>query len=122
MIGQIVDWAAALCLAMGTLLMLLGSLGLLRMPDTYMRLQVTSKATALGAAFAFAALALHFGGLVGIARSIALILFTVLTVPVAAHALGLAAYRTGVPLWEGTLHDDLAGKATDSHSEDQANC
>ena len=35
------------------------------------------------------------------------IVFLILTAPVAAHMLGRAAYIVGVPLWHGTVRDDL---------------
>jgi multicomponent Na+:H+ antiporter subunit G len=30
------------------------------------------------------------------------------TAPLAGHVMGRAAYRSGVPLWSGTIVDDLA--------------
>ena len=36
-----------------------------------------------------------------------LILFILLTAPVAAHAIGRAGYFVGVPLWDKMLKDDL---------------
>ena len=30
------------------------------------------------------------------------------TAPLAGHVMGRAAYRSGVPLWRGTIVDDLA--------------
>jgi hypothetical protein len=38
------------------------------------------------------------------------VVFIFVTAPVAAHMLGRAAYVSGVPLWEGTLSDDLKGR------------
>jgi multicomponent Na+:H+ antiporter subunit G len=43
-------------------------------------------------------------------RAIAVILFLLLTAPVAAHKIGRAAYFNGVPLWAGTRYNELAGK------------
>jgi multicomponent Na+:H+ antiporter subunit G len=40
-------------------------------------------------------------------RAGAIIVFLLLTTPVAAHLIGRAAYQDGVPLWEGTHTDDL---------------
>jgi multicomponent Na+:H+ antiporter subunit G len=44
------------------------------------------------------------------ARALAVVVFIFVTAPVAAHMLGRAAYVSGVPLWEGTLSDDLKGR------------
>jgi multicomponent Na+:H+ antiporter subunit G len=44
-----------------------------------------------------------------IAKALAIITFILLTSPVAAHVLGRTGYFVGVPLWEGTVRDDLQG-------------
>jgi multicomponent Na+:H+ antiporter subunit G len=36
-------------------------------------------------------------------------MFFLLTAPVAAHMIGRAAYFVGVPLWSGTITDELRG-------------
>jgi multicomponent Na+:H+ antiporter subunit G len=73
-----------------------GSLGVLRMPDVYNKLQAGTKATTLG----FVSLAL---GLLcfqpGWALRILLIAsFVLLTNPIGSHALARAAKNTGVPV------------------------
>jgi multicomponent Na+:H+ antiporter subunit G len=42
-------------------------------------------------------------------RAIAIIIFLLITSPVAAHMIGRAAYFDGVPLWKETIRDDLHG-------------
>jgi len=54
--------------------------------------------------------ALHFGELGVVTRALLAIAFFFLTAPVAAHMIGRAAYFVGVPLWEGTLRDELRGR------------
>jgi len=41
------------------------------------------------------------------ARGVAIVLFIMLTTPIAAHAIGRAGYMVGVPLWDGTIKDEL---------------
>jgi multicomponent Na+:H+ antiporter subunit G len=53
--------------------------------------------------------AIHFDEFAIYTRAIALIAFLFVTAPVAAHMLGRAAYFDGVPLWKGTVQDDLYG-------------
>jgi multicomponent Na+:H+ antiporter subunit G len=55
-------------------------------------------------------LALHFNDLAISARALAVVVFIFVTAPVAAHMIARAAYFSGVPLWEGTLSDDLEGR------------
>jgi multicomponent Na+:H+ antiporter subunit G len=42
-------------------------------------------------------------------RAVLTIAFFFLTAPVAAHMIGRAAYFIGVPLWQGTIVDELSG-------------
>jgi multicomponent Na+:H+ antiporter subunit G len=86
----------------GCLLILLASIGLLRMPDAYMRMQVASKASTLGAALVVGGAAAGLtDGPAGVRAAVA-ILFLCITMPVAAHLLGRAAVRTGVPFSDET--------------------
>jgi multicomponent Na+:H+ antiporter subunit G len=91
-----------LLFALAAFFMAVAGLGVLRMPDVFMRMQAATKASALGAAFAFAAVAVHFHDVSVTGRAVAGILFLFLTVPIAGHLIGRAAYRTGAPLAEGT--------------------
>ena len=93
----------------GALFMLLAGLGIVRMPDLYTRMSATSKAATLGSGLVMLAAAFHFGEFSITVRVLAIIVFLLLTVPVAAHRIGRAAYFDGVPLWEGTTLDELRG-------------
>lgn len=104
------DAVTVVLLGIGSVFALLSSVGLVRFPDLFMRMQASTKATTLGIGCLMLAVAWHFGE-IGIAtRSLLVVLFVFLTAPVGAHMIARAAYVTGVPLWEGTLQDDLAGK------------
>lgn len=85
-----------LLIAVGSFFLLVGTLGLLRLPDVYNRLHATSKATTLGAASIFLAGFVYFGpegaGLVSLVG----ILFLFLTAPTGAHVISRAANRVGV--------------------------
>jgi len=96
----------------GTLFMLLAGLGVLRLPDLYCRASATTKAATLGVGCLLIATAVFFQDSQVTTRVLATIAFLLLTAPVAAHMLGRAAYRRGVPLWEGTVSDELAGAET----------
>jgi multicomponent Na+:H+ antiporter subunit G len=80
------------------------------MPDLYLRMSASTKAATLGISAIFLGLAIHFNELGVSSRAVATIIFMLLTAPVAAHMMGRAAYFNGVPLWEGTHHDDLRGR------------
>ena len=53
------------------------------------------------------AVAVLYGSGEIVAQAIAAIFFLLLTVPVASHMIGRAAYVTGVKLWSGTVVDEL---------------
>jgi multicomponent Na+:H+ antiporter subunit G len=97
----------SILVVLGAGLVFLASLGLLRLPDLYTRMHASTKPATLGVSLVVAALAIHAGELgVGV-RAILIVLFFLLTAPVAAHRLAHAAYRAGVPRWPGTVRDDL---------------
>ncbi|MBE0685192.1 MAG: monovalent cation/H(+) antiporter subunit G [Anaerolineaceae bacterium] len=94
---------------LGSFLVLVAGIGLLRMPDLFLRMSATAKAGTLGTGLMVLGAAIHFNEFAIYTRAIALIAFLFVTAPVAAHMLGRAAYFDGVPLWKGTIQDDLYG-------------
>ncbi|MCS7251566.1 MAG: monovalent cation/H(+) antiporter subunit G [Anaerolineae bacterium] len=97
-------------IAIGAALMLIAGIGLLRMPDLYTRMSAATKATTMGVGSILLAAAVHFSEPAIAARALAVIAFALLTSPVAAHMIGRAAYFTGVPLWKGTVINELRGR------------
>lgn len=101
------DTLVALLLGGGAFFTLVAAIGVIRMPDIYMRLSAASKASTLGASLILATVAIFFDSAAVTGKIVAIIAFTLLTVPVAAHMLGRAAYFSGVPLWENSVRDEL---------------
>jgi multicomponent Na+:H+ antiporter subunit G len=97
-------------LLVGAFFMLLASIGVVRLPDLFMRMHSSTKSATLGMGFMMLGTALHFGVFTVWMRALAVAIFLLATAPVAAHMIGRAAYFSGVPLWEGTLSDDLRGR------------
>lgn len=94
----------------GGLLMLLAAIGILRMPDLFSRMQTATKASSLGLGSVIVAVAIHFGDPLVVVRAVMIIAFGFITVPIAAHMIGRAAYFVGEPLWEGTIIDEMRGQ------------
>lgn len=90
--------------------MCIAGMGVVRFPDIFIRMSATTKAATFGVGFNLLAAAIHFDELGVQMRAIAAILFIFLTAPVAAHAIGRAAYLNHVPLWQKTLCDQLQGR------------
>lgn len=103
------DLLAAALLAIGTAFLLIASIGIIRMPDLFTRMQAATKAATLGIGCVLLAAAFSLGDLGVAIRALLTIGFFLLTAPVAAHMIGRAAYIVRVPLWEGTLADELRG-------------
>lgn len=100
---------SAALMIIGATFMLLAAVGVVRLPDVFTRMQATTKAATLGMGCMFGAAAIYFATLEVAARALAVIVFVYLTAPVAAHMIARAAYFVGVPLWEGTIRDELRG-------------
>ena len=94
----------------GASFLLLAALGLVRMPDLFTRMSAASKGTTLGVGCMLLAVGIYFPGIGITTRALAGIGFFLVTTPVAAHMIARAAYFVGVPLWEGTVCDELRGR------------
>ena len=99
----------AILSTVGALSILFASIGILRMPDFYLRLSVTVKASTLGVGLLLICAAIMFPDVSVTTKAIAIIFFLVITAPVAAHMIGRAAYFTDTPLWKGTIVDEING-------------
>lgn len=104
------DAVIGILMLVGTFFMFVASVGIFRMPDLFMRLSANTKASTLGASLLLAGSAIYFDDYDITSRIVAIIGFIVLTTPVAAHMLGRAAYMSNVPLWKGTICDELRGR------------
>lgn len=93
----------------GAIAILLASIGVLRMPDLYLRLSVTTKAATLGVGLILLGAAFWFQNVGVTSRVLAIILFTTLTAPVSAQLIARAAYLIKTKMWEHTVIDELDG-------------
>lgn len=109
------DLLASLLLLVGTAFTLVGSLGLVRLPDVYTRMHGPTKATTVGVSAILAAAALTIPGnpvAIGL-KAVLVILFLFLTAPIAAHVLARAARATGVRPADVTHIDELPPAAVE---------
>lgn len=95
----------------GALFHLLAAIGIVRMPDTYNRMQTGTKATTLGSLLFFAGIGLAHPSWWG--KLLALLIFVFLTNPLSSHVLARALHVIGKnPLLEKYSgkdnRDDLA--------------
>ncbi|MGB6103040.1 MAG: monovalent cation/H(+) antiporter subunit G [Pusillimonas sp.] len=100
-------WLSALCVLSGSIITFIAALGVLRLPDFFMRMHAATKAGVVGPSLLLVGAGLYepsWGTWIKIALAI---LFLFMTTPIAAHLLGKAGYMGGVSLWAGTSRDDL---------------
>lgn len=103
---MVLDIIAAVLLVSGGAFCFVAGLGLVRLQDVYLRMHAATKAGTLGAGLILAGAAVHFADPGSELRALITIVFLVITAPVAAHMIGRTAYKSGVPMWEGSTLDE----------------
>jgi multicomponent Na+:H+ antiporter subunit G len=100
-VGPVRGALVVLLVAVGVAFLIVGTVGLLRLPDVYNRMHATSKATTLGAAsIALATFVFYGPGGTGLSALVT-VLFLFLTAPTGAHVISQAAHRLGVDFYGG---------------------
>jgi multicomponent Na+:H+ antiporter subunit G len=89
--------------SIGTIFLLLGSLGVLRLPDVYNRLQAGTKCTTLGAFLTIIGIGIMQSD--WLSKTLVIALFILITNPISNHALGRAARKSGVSLCDRSVVD-----------------
>jgi len=93
----------------GAIAILLAAIGIVRMPDLYLRLSVTTKAATLGVGLVLVGAAFFFQDVGVTSRVLAIILFITVTAPVSAQLIGRAAFLIKTKVWQLTIRDELEG-------------
>lgn len=112
---ETIEIIGALITLAGSIFLVLGSLGLVRMPDLYTRIQAGTKASTLGTILTLFGLGLIHLDWMG--KLIILILFVLLTNPISSHILARSAHYIKTPVSKLTKVDKLKDKETDKTSE-----
>lgn|GEM_PF-69194 len=108
-VDALVDGVVAVLVVLGTVIMLISSLGVLRLPDVYTRAHATTKSATLGVLCILGGTFIHFlyhHHLVSI-RLILVIFFVFMTAPVAGHMIIRAAHRAAFPLADISVRDAI---------------
>lgn len=99
----------SILLLIGTAVMLLGSFGVVRFGDVYLRMHAATKSSTLGIGFLMAGVAVHFSDTFVTAKLLALVIIFFLTTPVGAQTLARAAHIARIQLVKET-HVDALGE------------
>lgn len=95
-----------IALFIGLLFDLLGCIGLVRLPDVYLRLMAATKCVTLGTGLILLSAALT--GTADVAAKVVLaIVFIAVASPTAAHALARASVTAGIKMCDKTVCDKL---------------
>lgn len=102
------DIPVGVLLVTGAAFMLLSAIGILRLPDVFLRMHALTKAGTFGVTGVVLAVILHFRNLEVLGPGLLVILFFFITFPVSGHLIGRAAYFMGIRGGERTRPDELA--------------
>ena len=103
---DIMDVVSAILLLVGSVFALIGSIGIVRMPDVFTRLHAAGITDTLGAAGVRLGLALKAGFSLLVVKWLLMLSFLLLLNPTACHALARAALHGLRRPWMGLTHDD----------------
>ncbi|SHI19266.1 monovalent cation/H(+) antiporter subunit G [Ferrimonas marina] len=92
---------SAVCLLIGTFFVIVASVGLLRLPDLFIRMHAATKAGTVGLAFLLLPVAITLQEVTVTSRIVSILFFILITAPVAAHLLGKAMMQKGYKIWRG---------------------
>ena len=103
---DIMGVVSAILLLVGSVFALIGSIGIVRMPDVFTRLHAAGITDTLGAAGVLLGLALKAGFSLLLVQLLLMLAFLLLLNPTACHALARAALHGLRRPWMGLTHDD----------------
>jgi len=86
---------------LGAALLLVGAVGLLRLPDFYSRTHAATKPDTLGLVLILLGLGVYDGLTLTTFKMLVIILFVFIANPTSSHALGRAALLGGLVPWTG---------------------
>lgn len=98
------EWFVSILLLLGGIFILIGSIGLIKLPDFFMRLHGPTKATTLGMASILTAAMVYFASIADglIIKEILITIFLLITAPISGYMLIKAAIHHNLKAKEGT--------------------
>ncbi len=94
-----VNISAGILCCIGTFFFIVGTTGLLRLPDVFSRLHSSTKCDTLGAGSIIAAIAVCSGWSWDLLKLLAIAAFLLLSSATCGHAIGLSALKQGFKPW-----------------------
>mgnify|MGYP001241046500 FL=1 len=104
----VLDILGWVCLLSGSAIILVGGIGLLRLPDFYSRAHAASMTDTLGAALVIVGMMIEAGWSLNLGRLAFILIFLLFTSPTASHALAHSALVSGLKPWSKLEPTDKA--------------
>ena len=113
----------AALVVVGSFFLLVGTVGLLRLPNVFNRMHATSKAATLGTSSILLAATVYFGPQGAGLTSLVGIVFLFFTAPTGAHVISRAARKMGISFledvtWPGAPSEESTGGPADDRDAD----
>ena len=84
----------------GCLFILIGSIGLLKLPDFFCRSHAVTKSATLGISLLLLGSFFVLSDTISIIKILAIILFQFATIPLSGHIIGLISYQKNIKRWK----------------------
>lgn len=84
---------------LGIFFFIVGTVGILRLPDFYCRTHAATKCDTLGAGSILLGVVVYEQFSFDAFKALAIVFLVMLTSPTVGHAIARAAYRRGLPVW-----------------------
>tara|TARA_B100000745_G_scaffold283092_1_gene216961 strand:+ start:174 stop:530 length:357 start_codon:yes stop_codon:yes gene_type:complete len=107
MMITIMDILSIILLGTGSLFLLIGCFGLLRLPDFFTRLHAAGLIDTFAAGLILGGLIIESGWTLNIIKILFILLFLFFTSPASSHSLAAAALTSGVRPWHAKRDKDL---------------
>ena len=115
----VADVASAICLLGGAFFVLAAGVGAVRFPDLLARMHAGTKPQTLGLILVLVGLALRLRSGGAVWALVLVVVFGLLTAPVAAHMVGRAGYRTGKVRSDLLVTDELTRDLAEARARDE---
>ena len=104
---MITSLATIILIYIGIIFIVIAAVGIIKMPDVYTRMSAASKAVTFGTGFILLGLVVHFNDTVVFLKVAGIFIFLLFSISVAAHVIGLSAYKDKTPMTSLTFLDEL---------------
>lgn len=105
--NDLLMWLAAILVFAGSAVTLIAALGVLRLPDFFLRMHAATKAGVVGPSLILAAAGFFEPSFSTWVTILFAILFLLTTTPISGHLIARAGFLGGVGLWGKTVRNDL---------------